>query len=518
MGPPVLSIRDLTVSLSRDGVPAQVLDRVEFDIAPGEILALVGESGSGKSTIGLALQGLLPVDSKPRCSGSIQIAGTELVGATEGVLRGVRRSLVRSIPQDPLGSLDPTMTIRRQMREPGRSDAEIASWLARVGLPATHRIGNSYPHRLSGGERQRVLIAMAMMAHPSLLIADEPTTALDVTTQAPILDLLRDIAREQRTAVLFITHDLAVASSTANRIVVLDRGRVVEAGEVSAIMRSPAHPRTAGMLASRFHLGSDRSLPLPVVGRIPMGPWPPLRIEATDALRMIGVSKSLGGRPGHAALTPIDLSVRVGECVALVGESGAGKSTLLRIAAGLISADSGVVYTADAHPRLVFQDAVTSLTPWLTIGEQIAEPLRSLAVPERNARVAEVLALVGLDGVRLRARPADLSLGQCQRAALARAIAVPPKLLLCDEPVSAMDVSLAASILNLLGDLRRRLGMAVLFVTHDIAAARIVADRIGVLHKGRLIEIGESESLVASPLAPQTRALIAAVPRLGAMQ
>jgi len=582
MSEPALIVKDLTVELSRNGRASRVLEHVSFDIAPGEIVALVGESGSGKSTIGLALQGLLPDESQPKLAGSIRVAGLEMVGARKSLLRAARRSKVRAVPQDPIAALNPTMTIRQQMAESTDADVSIIDWLGRTDLADPERIADSYPHRLSGGQRQRALIAMAMMARPKLLIADEPTTALDVVTQAQILSLLRNLTREQQTATLFITHDLGVVASLADRIIVLYAGRIAEIGHMKDVLERPAHPYSAGLLAARFDLESDRLRPLPTlpaergkgeihddacaysqrcplvradcaVKRPPLRPtsihngavacfhaeqtrsiarravaaaWPArANAESAVALRFSGVSKSFamgirslwGQRRPRAVLRDVSFSIRLGECVALVGESGAGKSTILRIAAGLVTPDSGEVSRIDdTRPQVVFQDAGSALTPWLSIGEQIGERLRLLGIGsrERRKRVGEALDLVGLSSMLVDALPVELSGGQRQRAVIARAIVVPPRLLLCDEPTSAMDVSLTAATLNLLGDLRRRLGMAMLFVTHDLAAARLIADRIAVLRDGQLIEDDDSDRLIAIPRTAYTGSLIAAIPRL----
>jgi peptide/nickel transport system ATP-binding protein len=522
MREPILGVTDLNVAFGRG---PRVVDDVSFDIASGEIVALVGESGSGKSTIGHALQGLLPAESRPIVTGSVTIDGVQIVGASTATLRNARRSLVRAVPQDPMAALDPTMIIRRQMAE-SSGDAPITEWLLRAGLADAERIADSYPHRLSGGQRQRVLIAMAMMAAPKLLVADEPATALDVTIQAQILDMLRALAQEHRTAVLLITHDLAVAASMAGRVLVMHEGKIIESGATEAVVRAPSHVYTRSLIASRFDLASDRTRPLGGPSPSWAELWPEHRVKAEDVvLRLRRVGKSfatglrtpLGTRRLVPALRSIDLEIRAGESVALVGESGAGKSTLLRIAAGLVRPDSGTVTVGDnGPPQIVFQDAGSSLTPWLSIGEQIAERLRSLGLPrrEREDRLRETMALVGLIPELAHALPNELSGGQAQRAVIARAIVVVPKLLLCDEPISALDVSLGAATLNLLGTLRRRLGMAMLFVTHDLAAARIIADRIVVLNEGELIEEADPDTLIVASRMPYTRQLIASVPRL----
>ncbi|OEO28529.1 hypothetical protein VW23_004440 [Devosia insulae DS-56] len=507
---PVLAVRDLSVALSRNGRSSRVLEAVSFAVAPHEIVALVGASGSGKSTLGLAIQGLLPRDARPEISGSICVAEAELVGAAEPALRQIRRSLVRVVPQDPLSGLDPTMTIGRQMAGKAR-EREAIAWLRRTGIADPERVARSYPHRLSGGQRQRVLIAMAMLARPRLLIADEPTTALDVLTQAQVLETLRGLTRAEGSALLFITHDLAVATSLADRVVVLEAGQVVEIGPVGAMLAAPQAAATRRLLAARYDLGSDRNRPLPAEGASVA--WPAARRDASKVLELVGVSKTLGRRQ---VVHQVDLSIEAGESVAVVGESGAGKSTLLRIAAGLTKPDAGTVTRlGETRPQIVFQDPVAALTPWLSVGEQVADRLRGLGLntAERRRRLGEAFAMVGLPESLMAALPGELSVGQCQRAVLARAIVVPPRLLLCDEPASAIDMPLAAAMLNLIGALRRRLGMALLFVTHDIAAARLIGDRIAVMQDGAVIEAGEAEALIARPATAHTRALVAAIPR-----
>jgi peptide/nickel transport system ATP-binding protein len=573
--PAILSVSDLSVTLQRRGIPTRVLDQINFRARAGEIVALLGESGSGKSTLGLAILGLLAPESRPLVSGSIKIERQEVVGAAASALRPIRRR-VGTVFQDPIGSLNPTMRIGRQLEEIIEDGKSPAWWLAQVGIPDPDTRLRSFPHQLSGGQCQRVMIAMAMARHPSLIIADEPTTALDVVVQGQVLALLRRLARENGVAMVFVTHDLAVAAALADRVAVLHAGRLIEEGPAAQLVAHPAHPYSATLLAARFGLAADctRQLPIALPGargrssgchwaprctltedrcreRMPAptgaphggwvachrgdelatattvtagAPWPePRQVVAGHLLELVGISKTFRLRHGAAfagrqvfhALDGVALRVARGEAVAVVGGSGSGKSTLLRIAAGLLAPDEGdVAYAGKDRPQIVFQDAAGSFTPWLTIGEQIGERLRptGLSRAERSDRVARALERVGLDPGYAAAKVANLSGGQCQRAALARAIVVPPNLLLCDEAVSAMDMSLAATILNLIGVLRRELGMALLFVTHDLAAARFLADRIVVMEGGRVVESGPAEDVIRNPAHPATQLLLEAMP------
>jgi peptide/nickel transport system ATP-binding protein len=575
-----LSIAGLNVFLRRNGSDHLVLDDIGFEAMPGEIIAIVGESGSGKSTLGAAIQGLLPASNEPKVSGSIRLAGTEIVGAKPSVLRVARHSLVRAIPQDPMGALNPTMTIRRQLRESASgNDGFVRDWLSRVGLADADVILDAFPNRLSGGQRQRILIAMALMAQPKVLIADESITALDFALRGQVIELLRRIAREQQTAILFITHDLTAAASLADRVLVLYGGRILEVGRTDDALKNPGHPYLAGLLATQFDFDTNRQHSLPtlpvermrladrgnaccyasrclIVGdqcinrRPELAPlsatghvaacffpdlvqssvaqyrstelWPTTTtLKPVDVLLLSDVSKSFtstgrfGRRRSRQVLESVNLSVALGECVALLGDSGAGKSTIVRLAAGLLKPDSGEISCIDDAPQVVFQDAVASLTPWLSIGEQIGDRLRPLPLgkAERFHKVVKALEMVGLDESLMSSLPASLSVGQCQRAVIARAIIVPPKLLLCDEPISALDVSLAAATLNLLGEIRRRLGMAVLFVTHDLAAARIIADRIAVLEDGRVVQQGDPDAITAGFNRLSMGTILTAIPK-----
>jgi peptide/nickel transport system ATP-binding protein len=516
--PPALAVEGLSVTLHRGAAGQRVLIDVSLSVARGETLAVLGQSGSGKSTLALAILGLLDPEARPAVEGAIQIDGVPMLGAAPARVRAVRRERLGVVFQDPIGSLDPTMRIGAQLAEAARGGGDPALWLERVAIADPGRVARAWPHELSGGQCQRVMIAMALARRPGLIIADEPSTALDVITQAQILRLLGTLAREEGVGLLFITHDLGVASVLADRVAVMRRGRIVEIGPFEAVIRNPAHPYTRTLLAARIGLDTDRTRPLPVAAEPPRAWAPAADAPANLALEMAGTWKTFPGRGFRGkpvcVLKGVDLRIRRGEAVALVGASGSGKSTLLRIAAGLERATAGDIALPSGAPQMVFQDAAGSFTPWLSIGSQIAERLAPLhlATDERRERVAAAMVQVGLDPA-LASRPARaLSGGQCQRAALARAIVVPPPLLLCDEAVSAMDMSLAATMLNLIGDLRRRLAMGVLFVTHDLGVARIVADRILVMAGGEIVETGEAEAITRAPQHAETRRLLDAVP------
>ncbi|MFJ3671411.1 ATP-binding cassette domain-containing protein [Streptomyces sp. NPDC090106] len=559
---PVLRVRDLHVHLSRGGQPVHAVRGVSLDVRPGEIVAMVGESGSGKSVLGLAAMGLLPRRSRPHAHGTVLLDGTDMLTADDETRRRVRRGHVGAVFQDPMTSLDPTMTVGAQLGEVQPDRAERVRLLTAVGIPDPEQRLKAFPHQLSGGLRQRVMIALAIARTPSLLIADEPTTALDVTVQAQILDLLLALRDDIGCAMVFVTHDLGVAARISDRIAVMRRGILVEHGTTEQVLDDPRHPYTRRLLASRIDLDTPRDRPLtrragapgepqdtpaPSVvelagggrgravdadgvltsGRAPAADrdlparWPAPVIGDDLAVRLRATARVFRSGPPWArrethALRGVDLDIAQGEAVALVGESGCGKSTLLRIVAGLERATSGEVSVAGGTPQMVFQDAGSSLTPWLTVGEMLEERLAlaagALGRDRRRAAVTDVLATVGLPADTADARGDELSGGQRQRAAIARAVVVPPRVLLCDEPTSALDVTLAATVLDLLGRLRRELGMSVLFVTHDLAAARLVADRIAVMHAGRVVEAGPTERVCAEPADARTRALLDAVP------
>jgi peptide/nickel transport system ATP-binding protein len=573
---PFVRIEDLHVTFHRQGSPVRAVRDVSLNVGRGEIVGLVGESGSGKSVLALSILGLLPSSPAPQVSGRVWVGGVDMTAASAEQRRRVRRQHLGAVFQDPMTSLNPTMRIGRQVAERAGSADEALRLLDAVGVPDPRTRMRAYPHELSGGLRQRVMIAMAVASRPSLVIADEPTTALDVSVQAHILDLVLHLRDELGCSFVFVTHDLGVAAQIADRVAVMYGGRILETGPTDEVLTQPRQPYTIGLLRSRLSMSSPREHPLPTlngeppdprahppgcpfaprcvvredrcdgaVQLIPVGPrrtaacvkpqeatrveqtlsvtesWPERIIrqpqERYPALSMTGVEKSyrLGRNNRLHALRGVTLEVATGECVAIVGESGCGKSTLLRVAAGLIKADAGTVEVGrGGRPQMVFQDPGSSMTPWLTVGELLRERLLSEGVgrKEREPAVAEALRLVGLPAAVAQAKAHQLSGGQRQRVALARAVVVPPRVLLCDEPISALDVSLVATVLNLVGRLRRSLDMAVLFVTHDLAAARVVADRIAVMTAGSIVEQGAAEQVLDGPAHDYTRALLAAVP------
>jgi len=599
---PLVSTKNLYVTFQRGGQAVPALRGIDLDIARGEILGLVGESGSGKSVLGLSLLGLLSSDPPPAVSGSAVVCGVDMVTATAEQRRRVRGKDLGAVFQDPMTSLNPTMRVGRQVAEVAGTESEVVRLLDSVGIPEPRRRLRSYPHELSGGLRQRVMIAMAVAGEPSLVVADEPTTALDVTVQAQILELLRHLCDTSGCTFVLVTHDLGVAAQVADRVAVLYAGRLAEIGKAADVLNLPAHPYSVGLLRSRLTLEARRDGPLPTLPGEPPDPraLPPgcpfgprcslhtdecdtklpalvaagrhpgvaacIRLSSADlsappafvpwresiraagpaaeaavpaaapavpaavaavAVRLTGIEKEFVLRSGWRskdrlhALRGIDLEVGEGESLALVGESGCGKSTLLRVVAGLLSPTRGTIELGKgARPQMVFQDAGASLTPWMKVGELVGERLRAEGTgrSDRALQVRAALALVGLPAEVADAKSAQLSGGQRQRVALARATIVPPEVLLCDEPTSALDVSLAATVLNLLGRIRRELGMAMLFVTHDLGAARVVADRIAVMYLGRIVEIGPAEDVVADPKHPYTKALLGAVPAVGVVR
>ena len=534
--PRLLAVRGLKVTFGTRSTSTVAVEDVSFDVGEGEIVGLVGESGCGKTVTALAVLGLvLPPAGKIGEGSSIRLRGEELIGASVARLRRVRGGEVSMVFQEPMTSLNPVLRVGEQVGEAFREHrgasgaearAEAVRLLAEVGIPDPERRVDAYPHELSGGMRQRVMIAAALVCGPSLLIADEPTTALDPTIQAQILDLLAEQRTRRRMAILLVTHDMGVVAAACDRVVVMDGGRIVEEGPVEEIFADPGHARTRALLAG---------LPVPVGrGRAGIG-GAESRTTAAAAplLEVVGleVRFPLRGlvRSGEAreirAVDAVDLEVGSGETLGLVGESGCGKSTLARAVFGLIEPSAGTVrfggvdlarmdrhteYFFRRRAQIVFQDPFGSLNPRMSVGAALTEVLavHGLGAPDPRRRTEELLERVGLDAGHAGRYPHELSGGQRQRVGIARALAVEPDLLVLDEPVSSLDVSVRAQVVTLLEELRSDLGLTYLFITHDLSLVRRLSDVVAVMYLGRIVEMGPAEALWQDPRHPYTRALL----------
>jgi peptide/nickel transport system ATP-binding protein len=537
MTAPLLSVRQLTVELQDRGGARRLIERVSFDLDRGEILGLVGKSGSGKTLLCRALVRLLPSPALRITAGAALLDGLDLTRASEAEMRAVRGGAIGMIFQDPTSHLDPVMRIGDQVAEGIRFheglDARAAraaaiTALAQVGFPDPARAHAGYPHEFSGGMRQRAMIAVALSCNPGVLVADEPTTALDVTIQAQILRLLMDLRDRRGLAIVLITHDLGIVAQTCDRIAVMHEGRIVEAGGKRSLLANPCHPYTATLVRSHPSL-PDTAPALPTL--LTARPAPLLEVE--DLLvRFPGSGGLLGGnRRGEvAAVNGVSLQVMAGDSVGIVGESGSGKSTLARAILGLTPFTSGRVrfegadLTGDRAAALaklrrgaamVFQDPYNALNPRLTVGQALAEVL---VVQGRTApgdiprRIGELLDLVALDRAFADRKPRSMSGGQCQRAGIARALAVDPRLVIADECVAALDVTIQAQILELFRNLRARMRLTLLFIAHDLAIVRNLCERVVVMRHGEIVEEGRSEDVFVRPRHPYTAALIAAIP------
>jgi peptide/nickel transport system ATP-binding protein len=533
MAEPLLQIRDLTVEFTVDGAWIPAVRGADLDLARGEVLALVGESGSGKSTLAMAVPGLLADNA--RVSGSILLDGAELAGAGESELTKVRGGQVGVVFQEPMTAFNPVYTIGWQIAEAVLMHRDVSAAEARaravellelVDMPDPAARVDYYPHQLSGGQRQRAMIAQALACDPGLLIADEPTTALDVTVQAEILDLIRDLRGRVNAAILLITHDMGVVADLADSVMVMKDGVVVESAPSATLFSSPREPYTRALLAAVPHLGGGR---IEVTETVPIPEPPPAPVPAL-ALCQATIEFKSRGKSTFRAVDAVSLEVGDGEVVGLVGESGSGKSTLGKAAVGLVRLTSGSVALAGIditglsqrglrEPRkkvgVVFQDPGSSLNPRWPVGQAIAEPLAlhtGLSAAQRTARVDELLDQVQLArGLRNR-YPHQLSGGQRQRVGIARALALNPALVIADEPTSALDVSVQARVLRLLRELQAEHGFACLFISHDLAVVEELSDRIAVLQSGRLVECGPTEQVLNRPAEAYTARLIAAVP------
>jgi peptide/nickel transport system ATP-binding protein len=604
---PLLAVDGLRVEFAGSSGWLPVVEDVSFTIAPGETLGLIGESGSGKTVSSLAVMGLIPAANGRVAAGSVTFEGQDLVGLAPEAMRRVRGDQMSMIFQEPMTSLNPAFTIGRQTTDALRAHRSVTrsearrraiEMLDRVGIPDARRRVDDYAHSFSGGMRQRAMIAMALACDPKLLIADEPTTALDVTVQAQILDVMRSLQAELGTSILFVTHDFGVVADICDRVAVMYAGQIVEQAPVNAVFARPRHPYSEGLLVSmpqaaiagqrltvipgqvprpdqiptgcRFHprcayaqsacaeapvalveIGSSASvrcirrdeLTLRGAGEVlraardASGPAqrPATGAPLLDARGLVkhfpvggGVLRRARGR--LRAVDGVDFTIATGETLGLVGESGSGKSTVARLVLGLLPADAGTVTIdgqdmlglkgvalrrARRNMQIVFQDPYTSLDPRATVGDSVGEPLEiheGLRGQARDARVAELLGLVGLGGHVLGRYPHEFSGGQRQRIAVARALALNPRLLVCDEPVSSLDVSTQSQVINLLSDLQSQLGLTYLFIAHDLSVVRHISDRIAVMYLGRIVETGPVDEVALRPRHPYTEALVSAIP------
>ncbi len=535
---PVLEVEHLSVSFYVDGewVPAAV--DLGYRVDAGEVVAVVGESGSGKTQSALSLVGLLPVNG--RCSGSAKLNGAELVGLSGAGLRRVRGKDIAVVFQEPMTALNPVYTIGFQLVEtlrahfqlsPRQARARAVELLRLVEMPEPERRFDAFAHQLSGGQRQRAMIAQALACEPRLLIADEPTSALDVTVQAEILKLMRDLRERVDAGVLLITHDMGVVADLADRVLVMQHGRIVESGPVDAIFTSARHSYTRQLLDAVPHFGAVTAVEAaPGTRSGQADAQERVRTPVVVAENLVVEYPKRGNQPLHRAVDDVTLTLSTGEVLGLVGESGSGKTTFGRAVVGLVPVAGGTLEVAgvrlkgartkDLRPLrervgIVFQDPGSSLNPRWPVGESIAEPLllhRRLRGQALDTAVETLLDRVRLQrGFRNR-YPHELSGGQRQRVAIARALALDPELLVADEPTSALDVSVQASVLQLFQELQREQGFACLFISHDLGVVEILASRIAVMHRARIVEIGDREQIVRDPRHEYTQRLVAAVP------
>ncbi|WP_169580712.1 MULTISPECIES: ABC transporter ATP-binding protein [Microbacterium] len=564
-GTPLIQVRDLAVEFQTIEGPVRAVEAVDFELAAGETLAIVGESGSGKSTSAMAVIGLLPGNGKVT-RGSIMLEGEDLVGAPESVMRGVRGRTIGLVPQDPMSNLNPVTKIGKQIAETllahglatrKNVDARVIETLEAAGLPNAAERAKQYPHEFSGGMRQRALIAIGLACNPKLLIADEPTSALDVTVQKTILDQLDRMTGELGTAVMLITHDLGLAAERASRVVVMNRGRIVEQGPARQILEDPQQPYTQALVKAAPSVAAVRLRPevfrtsVPGVPRADITP----RDEGTDAeapaattervpattadgapdhiLEVEGLNKVYkvrGSKEDFRAVSDVSFAIPRGETVAIVGESGSGKTTTARMILKVVEPTSGEIrFDGQDVAKLkgrdlkqfrqrvqpIFQDPYSSLNPMFSIERIITEPLEFYkrgSAKERTARVRQLLDDVALPQTMLRRYPSELSGGQRQRVAIARALALSPDLIVCDEPVSALDVLVQDQVLTLLRDLQREYGLSYLFISHDLAVVRLISDYVCVMKDGALVEAASSEEIFTNPRDPYTRRLLASIP------
>ncbi len=527
---PILKIEGLQIALPEGADRPYAVDDVSLDLYPGEILCIVGESGSGKSMSANAMMGLLPDLVRPT-AGQIMFEGKDLLTLPETELLDMRGRKIAMIFQEPMSALNPLMRIEDQIAEVFEAHGLLSKaerktraleLLKEVRIPDPEKALRAYPFQLSGGQRQRVMIAMALALEPSVLIADEPTTALDVTTQAQILDLIQDLQERHGMAVMFITHDFGVVAEIADRVAVMQFGKIVEQGDAEEVLDHPQHDYTRKLIAAIPKLHAEHQ---------------EQTAKKTPILEVVGLSKTYRSGGGFfggpervvKAVQSVNLELAEGETLGIVGESGSGKSSVGRCLVRLMEPDEGSVFLAGedmAHLKgerlraarksiqMIFQDPFASLNPRSRVGRIIAEgPIaHGVPAPDAYAKAAELLELVGLDGSALDRYPHEFSGGQRQRIGIARALALEPRVIIADEAVSALDVSIQAQVLDLLADLKERLNLALVFITHDLRVAAQICDRIAVMQQGQVVEIGTAHNIFNNPVSAYTRSLIEAIP------
>lgn len=555
----MLTVQNLSIAFKKEGRFQEVIHNISYELGTNEIMGIVGESGSGKSVSSLALMGLLPPKISKITSGSILFENQELTGLSDKKFRSIRGNQISMIFQEPMSSLNPSMKCGEQVLEillehtlfnRGAGKEEVLYLFEKVKLPDPEGTFNKYPHQISGGQKQRVMIAMAIACKPKLLIADEPTTALDVTVQKEILKLLKELQQETQMSILFISHDLALVSEIADKVMVMYKGELVESGLVTDVFYHPQHNYTKALLASRPSL-EVRLAKLPTIADFLNDTVETTKItkEARTAkhkdlysnaplLEVYNVEKEYMGSTSlfgksttFKAVNNVSFAIYEGETVGLVGESGCGKSTLGNTILQLDKASAGkILFRGQDITKLkgkalrklrkdiqiIFQDPYSSLNPRITVGNAIMEPMKVHGLygndAERKAKVLELLERVGLDESHYNRYPHEFSGGQRQRIGIARTIALSPKLIICDESVSALDISVQAQVLNLLNELKENFGFTYLFISHDLAVVKYMSDQLLVMNKGKLEEVGDADDIYANPQSDYTKKLIQAIP------